>query len=54
LTNISSITRTGQTEHIKDEAITVAKALREVSEVAVTSETVTVSGKVKTAVNIIY
>jgi hypothetical protein len=28
LTNISSITRTGQTEHIKNKAITVAEALR--------------------------
>jgi hypothetical protein len=54
LTNTSSITRTGQTEHIKDKAITVAEALKEVSEAAVTSEAVTVSGKVKTAADIIY
>jgi hypothetical protein len=54
LTNISNIIRTGQTEHIKDKAITVAKALKEVSEAVVTSEIITVSGKVKTAADMIY
>jgi hypothetical protein len=34
--------------------ITVAEALREVSEAAVTLEAVTVSGKVKAAADIIY
>jgi hypothetical protein len=44
LTNTSSITRTRQTEHIKDKAkaITVAEVFREVSEAAVTLEAVTV------------
>jgi hypothetical protein len=48
LTNTSSITRTGQTEHIEDkaEAITVAEVFGEASEAAVTSEAVTVSGEV--------
>jgi hypothetical protein len=48
LTNTSSITRTGQTKHIKDKtkAITVAKVFREVLEAAVTSEAVTVSKEV--------
>jgi hypothetical protein len=46
--------RTGQTEHMENEAITVAEALKEVSEAAVTSEAVTVSGKVKAAVDMIY
>jgi hypothetical protein len=38
------MTRTGQTEHIKDraEAITVAEVFKEISEVAVTSEAVMV------------
>jgi hypothetical protein len=39
---------------MEDKAITVAEALREVSEVAVTSEAVTVSGKVKAIVDMIY
>jgi hypothetical protein len=44
LTNISNITRTRQTEHIKDkaEAITVTEVFKEVSEAAVTLEPVTV------------
>jgi hypothetical protein len=48
LTNISSITRTEQTKHIKDEAeaITVAEVFREVSEAIITSEAVTVSKEV--------
>jgi hypothetical protein len=54
LTNTSNITRTGQTKHIKSEIITVAEALREVSKAVVTSKTVTVPGKVKAAVDIIY
>jgi hypothetical protein len=54
LTNTSSITRTGQTKHIKNKTIIIAEALKEVSEVAVTSKTVTVSGKVKAAADIIY
>jgi hypothetical protein len=54
LINTSSITRTKQTKHIKDKAITVAKVLKEVSKTAVTSEAVTVSGKVKITANMIY
>jgi hypothetical protein len=54
LTNISSITRTEQTKHIKNKVITVAEAFKEVSEAAVTLEAVTVLKKVKTAANIIY
>jgi hypothetical protein len=54
LTNTSSITRTGQTEHIKNEAITVTEALEEVSEAAITSEAVTVSREVKAAADIIH
>jgi hypothetical protein len=56
LTNTSSITRTGQTEHIEDKAkaITVAEVFGEVSEAAVTSEAVTVSGEVQTAADMIY
>jgi hypothetical protein len=56
LTNTSSITRTRQTEHIKDkaEAITVTEVFREVSKAAVTSEAVTVSKEVQAAPDIIY
>jgi hypothetical protein len=36
------------------EAITVTEVFREVSEAAVTSETVTVSGEVQTAADMIY
>jgi hypothetical protein len=54
LTNTSNMTRTGQTEHMEDKAITVAEALGEVSEAAVTSEAVTVSGKVEAAADMIY
>jgi phosphoribosylpyrophosphate synthetase len=48
LTNTNNITRTRQTKHIKDkaEAITVAKVFREVLEAVVTSEAVTVFGKI--------
>jgi hypothetical protein len=56
LTNTSSITRTGQTEHIKDktEAITVTEVFGEVSEAAVTLEAVTVSGEVQAAADMIH
>jgi hypothetical protein len=47
--NTSNITRTRQTEHIKDkaEATTVAEVSREASEATVASEAVTVSGEAK-------
>jgi hypothetical protein len=48
------MTRTGQTEHIKDEVITVAKAFKEVSEAAVTLEVITVLRKVKAVADMIY
>jgi hypothetical protein len=50
------MTRTGQTEHMEDEAeaITVAEVFGEVSEAAVTSEAVTVSGEVQAAADMIY
>jgi hypothetical protein len=54
LTNTSNITRTRQTKYIKDKVIIVTKALKKVSEAAVTSETVIVLKKIKTAANIIY
>jgi hypothetical protein len=56
LTNTSNITRTGQTEHIKDkaEAITVAEVFKEVSKAVVTLEAITVSGEIQTATDIIY
>jgi hypothetical protein len=54
LTNISSITRTKQTKHIKNKAITITKAFRKVSKAVVTSEAITVSRKVKTIADIIY
>jgi hypothetical protein len=53
-TNTSSITRTEQTKHIKDKAITMAEALKEVSEAAVTSEAITVSREVKAAADMIH
>jgi hypothetical protein len=53
LTNTSSITRTGQTEHMKDEAITVAEVFGEASEAA-TSEAVTVSREAETAADITH
>jgi hypothetical protein len=48
LTNTSSITKTGQTEHIKDKAkaIIVAEVFREVLEATVTLKAVTVSREV--------
>jgi hypothetical protein len=56
LINISSITRTKQTEHIKDKAkaITVAEVFGEVSKAVVTSEAITVSGEVQITADIIY
>jgi hypothetical protein len=56
LTNISSITRTGLTEHIKDktEAITVTEVFREALKTAVTLEAVTVSEEVTIVTNISY
>jgi hypothetical protein len=49
LTNTSSITRIGQTEHMEDkaEAITGAEVSGEASEAAVASEAVAVSAEVK-------
>jgi hypothetical protein len=54
LTNTTSMTRTGQTEHMEDDAITVAEVFGEVSEAAVTSEAVTVSREIKAVADIIY
>jgi hypothetical protein len=54
LTNTSNITRTGQTKHIKDKAITVAEALKKVSKAAVTLKAITVFKKVKTTADIIH
>jgi hypothetical protein len=56
LINTSNITRTKQTEHIKDKAkaITITKVFREVSEAVVTLETITVSKEVQAATDIIY
>jgi hypothetical protein len=53
LTNTSSITRTGQTEHIEDKEITVAEVFGEASEAA-TSEAVMVSGEAKTAADMTH
>jgi hypothetical protein len=53
LTNTSSITRTKQTKHIENKAITVAEVFKEALKAA-TSEAVTVSGEAKTAANITY
>jgi hypothetical protein len=53
LTNTSSITRTRQTEHIKDKAITVAEVFKKALE-AVTLEAVTVSKEAETAADITY
>jgi hypothetical protein len=56
LTNISSITRTEQTKHIKNKvkAITVTEVFREVSEAIITLKAVTVSREVQTTADIIY
>jgi hypothetical protein len=48
------MTRTGQTEHMKDDAITVAEVFGEVSEAAVTLEAVTVSREVAVVTDISY
>jgi hypothetical protein len=55
-TNTSSITRIGQTEHIKDEveAITRAEVSKEASEAAVASEAVAVFAEVKAVADITY
>ena len=53
LTNTSSIIRTEQTKHIKDDVITVAKVFRKASK-ATTLETITVSRKAETAADITY
>jgi hypothetical protein len=54
LTNTSSITRTRQTKHIKNNIIIVTEVFRKVSEAAVTSKTVTVSKEIKTIADIIH
>jgi hypothetical protein len=56
LTNISSITRTGQTEHIEDkaEAITVAEVFKKALEAVVTLEAVTVSREVAAIADMSY
>jgi hypothetical protein len=56
LTNISSITRIRQTEHIKNkaEAITGTEVSREASEVTVASEAIAVSGEAKAVTDISY
>jgi hypothetical protein len=54
LTNTSNITRTKQTEHIKNNVITVTEVFRKVSEATITSKAVTVSRKVKATADIIY
>jgi hypothetical protein len=56
LTNTSSITRTGRTKHIKDEAevITVAEVSGEALEATVTSEAVAVSGEAEAVTDMTY
>jgi hypothetical protein len=56
LTNISSITRTGQTEHIKNKAkiITVAKVFKEALEIIIPLETIAVFREAKAVINITY
>jgi hypothetical protein len=54
LINISSIIRTRQTEHIKNNVITVTEVFKEVSEAVVTLEAVTVFKKVNTVADMIY
>jgi hypothetical protein len=56
LTNISNVTRTRQTEHIKDKTkvIIIAEVFEEVSKSIITSEAVTVFKKVKIVTDIIY
>jgi hypothetical protein len=54
LINTSNITRTKQTEHIKDkaEATTVTEVFGEASEAIVASEAIAVSGEAKAVINI--
>jgi hypothetical protein len=54
LINISNITRTRQTEHIKDktEATTVAEVFKKASEATVALKAVAVSGEAKAVANI--
>jgi hypothetical protein len=56
LTNTSSITRTGRTEHIEDKAevITVTEVSRKVLEAIVTSEAIAVSGEAEAVANMTY
>jgi hypothetical protein len=56
LTNISNITRTKQTEHIKDKAktIIITEVFRKVSKAAITLKTVTVSKKILIVTDISY
>jgi hypothetical protein len=56
LINTSNMTRTGQTEHIKDkaEATTVAEVSGEASEATVASEAVAVSGEVEAVADMTY
>jgi hypothetical protein len=56
LTNISSITRIRQTEHIKDKtkAITKAKVFREALEATVASEAIAVSREAEAVTNMSY
>jgi hypothetical protein len=56
LTNISTITKTKQTEHIKDKAevITVAEVSGEALEATVTSEAIAVSEEAEAVADITY
>jgi hypothetical protein len=56
LINTSNITRTRQTEHIKDEAeaITVAKVSKKALEATVALEAVTVSGEAEAVTDMSY
>jgi hypothetical protein len=56
LTNISSITRSGQTKHIKDKvkAIIKAEVSKKALKAVIASEAVMVSAEVKTVTDIIY
>jgi hypothetical protein len=51
---MSSIIRTEQTKHMKNNVITVAEVFREVLKAAVTLEVITVFREVKAAADIIY
>jgi hypothetical protein len=56
LTNISSITRTGQTKHIKNKAevITVTEVFEEALKATVTLKTIAVSGEAKAVADMTY